>query len=54
MGLPLAGVDPTPFFVGKEQDNLFVGKLKEKYDLIRDTRGFTITSINDYIVQFTT
>ena len=47
MGLPLVVVDPTPFFDRKEQDNLFMGKLKEKYELIIGTRGFSIISIND-------
>ena len=52
--LPLAGVDPTPFFVGKEHDTLFTNNLKQKYDLTRYTRGFSIANINDYIVQFAT
>ena len=51
-GLLLAEVDPTPFFTGKEHDTLFTNKLKEKYDLTRDTRGFAIASIIDYIVRF--
>ena len=30
-----------------------MNKLKEKYDLIRDTKGFAIASINDYTIWFT-
>ena len=40
IGLPLAGVDPMPFFTRKEQDFGLVNRMKEKYDLTRDTRGF--------------
>ena len=52
--LPLLGLDPTPFFIKKEQDTTLKNKLKEKYDLTRDTRGFFIASINDHTVWFAT
>ena len=50
MGLPLAGLGPTPFFVRKEQYIALTNKLKDKYDLSRDTKGFLIASINDHVV----
>ena len=51
--IPLAGVDPMPFFK-KYQDTLMTNKLKDKYDLTRDTRGFLIAFFNDYTIQFAT
>ena len=53
-GLPLPDLDPTPFLTRKEKDIALMNKLKEKYDLNRDTRGFLISSMNDHIVRFTT
>ena len=50
-GLPLAGVDPTPFFTGKDQDIVLTNKMKEKYDLAHDTIGFSIASTNDIDVR---
>ena len=51
-GLPLAGIDLEPFFVGKEQDNLMKNKLKYKYDMTKNTKGFFIASINDHTIRF--
>ena len=31
--LPKVGFDPTPFFVGKEQDKILVARMKEKYNI---------------------
>ena len=31
-----------------------MNKLKDKYDLTRDTRGFLIAFFNDYTIQFAT
>ena len=31
---------------------MLTNKLKDKYDLSRDTRGFLITSINDHTIWF--
>ena len=53
-GRPLARVDPSSFFVGKEQDHNLVRKMKEKYNLTRYKRGLSIASINDIVVKFTT
>ena len=50
--LPLAGVYPFPFFTGKEQDPGLSNWTKEKYNLTRDKRGFSIASINDIVVRF--
>ena len=50
--LPLIGFYPSPFFSGKEQDLGLVNRMKEKYKMSRDKRGFSIASINDTIVQF--
>ena len=49
-GLPLAGVDPMPFFTRKDQDATLTNRMKEKYNLSRDKRGFSIASINDIFV----
>ena len=53
-GFPLVGVDPTPFFTGKEKANMMTNKLKDKYDLTTDTVAFFIASINDHIVRLPT
>ena len=49
----LAGIYPT-LFVKKDRDTMPMNKMKDKYDLSRDTKGFLISSINDHIVRFTT
>ena len=51
-GLPKAGIIPTPFFTGKEQDTNLVSRMKEKHNLARDKRGFSISSINDTSIWF--
>ena len=48
-GLPLAGVDLASFFTGKDKDTTLVKIMKEKYNLLRDTRGFNISSINNIL-----
>ena len=53
IGLPLAGVNPTPFFARKDTNTMLTNKLKEKYDMKRDMIGFTISSINEIIVRLT-
>ena len=53
IGIPLVDFDPTPFFTGKDQDIELKNKMKEKYELMRDKRGFSIASINDIIFRFT-
>ena len=50
-GFPKAGVDPTKFFIGKEQDKHFTTRMKEKYSLTRDKRGFDVASINDKAIR---
>ena len=50
-GLPLAGIDPMPFF-RKDQDIVLMNNMKDKYDLSRDTIGFLISSINDHTIGF--
>ena len=52
--LPLAGLDTTPFFTGKEKDNVLMNKLKDKSDLNKDNRGFFIPFISDHIVRSAT
>ena len=49
--LPLAGIDPTPYF-RKYDSTMLVTKMKDKYDLCRYTRGFLIKSINVHTVRF--
>ena len=51
-GFPKARVDPTPLFVGKEQDKILVAWMKEKYNLTLNNKGFDIASINDQGVIF--
>ena len=53
-GIPIEGVNPMPLFVGKEHDSGLVDQMKEKYNLARDRKGFSISSINDTRVQFVT
>ena len=53
VGLPLTGVDPTPFSTGKDQDTTLTNRMKEKYNLSRDKRGFSIASINGIFYRFT-
>ena len=50
-GFPKEGVDPTMFFTRKEQDVCLVAWMKEKYDIVKYTRGFYISSINDQGVR---
>ena len=52
--LPLVGLDPTPFFSRKEKYIALKNKLKEKYDLTRDTTCFFISSIYDHTIWFST
>ena len=52
IGMPPVGVNPMSFFAGKEKDSGLVGLMNEKYNLARTKRGFSITSINDIVVQF--
>ena len=54
MRLPLTGLDPTPFLDGKEKYIVLTKKLKDKYELTKETRHFFIAFINDRIVQFAT
>ena len=54
IGLPKVGGDPTPFFTRKEKDNNLFTRMKGKYGLARDKRGFDIAYINDKDVQFVT
>ena len=51
-GFPKARVDPTQFFIGKEQDKHFNTRMREKYSLTKDKRGFDTASINDKTVRF--
>ena len=43
--LPLAVLDPTPFFSGKEKDIALMNKLQDKYDPTRDNKGFFTLSM---------
>ena len=52
MGFPKAGLDPQQFFIGKEQDKHFTTRMREKYSLTKDKRGFDTASINDKTVRF--
>ena len=51
IGLPVVGMNPTPF-LRKYQETMISVRMKEKYDVIRDKRGFLISSINDHTVCF--
>ena len=51
--LPKAGVDLVPFFASKEHNPSLFTHTKEKYNLTQDKRGFSITSIRDTGVWFT-
>ena len=53
-GFPKVGVEPTQFFIGKEKDKHLATKMKEKYSLVRDKRGFDIASIYEQVVRFAT
>ena len=48
----IAAVDPTSIIAGKEQDPILDSRMREKYNLTRDKRGFSIGSINDTVVWF--
>ena len=51
--LPIDGVNnPAPFFAGKDQDVTLTNRIKDKYELTKDKRGFFVASINDMVVRF--
>ena len=50
-GLPFVGIDPTRF-LRKDQENVIETRMKEKYDVTRDNKGFLISSISDHTVRF--
>ena len=50
---PNVGGDLEPFFDGKDQDKNLAARMKKKYGLDSDKRGFNITSINDQDIEFT-
>ena len=50
-GLPIAGIDPMPL-LRKDQETAISARMKEKYDVIRDNKGFLISSINDHTILF--
>ena len=49
--LQLASIDPTSY-LRKDQETALENKMKDKYDLCRDSRGSLIPLINDHTVQF--
>ena len=49
---PKVGFDPTLVFASKEQDSILVTSMKEKYNITKDKRVFSIVSINDKGVWF--
>ena len=51
--LPRAGADPLSVLV-KENDPSHIAKFKDKYDLVKSGRGFSISSINDPTICTTT
>ena len=52
-GLPFVGMDPTPL-LKKDKKAAIVAQMKEKYDAVRNKRGFLIDSINDCTIPFGT
>ena len=44
-------MDPTPL-LKKDQEATIATQMKEKYDVVRNKRGFFINSINNYTVCF--
>jgi len=42
-----------PFFTGKDKDTTLTNKMNAKFNLSRYKKGFSITSINETVVQFT-
>ena len=50
IGFPKDGVDPTQFFAGKEKDRDLVTRMREKYNLSQNKRGFYIASVNYPVV----
>ena len=52
--LPCKGLDPTKAFVGKDQDKKLTAKMKQDYGLTKGTGGYSISSIKDKIVRFST
>ena len=51
IGLLFAAMDPTPLLKKDKKVGIAMG-MKEKYDVVRNKRGFLIESINDYTIQF--
>ena len=51
IGLSIVGIDPTSFFK-KDQITMLTNKMKDKYELSKDTIGFLIKSINDHNIPF--
>ena len=45
--LPKEGVDPSPYFRGKDNEKRLVARLKKKYDVVCDKRAYIIRTIND-------
>ena len=44
-------MDPIPL-LRKDQEETIAAQMKEKYNVLRDKRGFHIASIKDYTVRF--
>ena len=49
--LPFTWMDPTPL-LKKDQEVATAARMKEKYDVVRNKRGFLFDSINNYTVLF--
>ena len=49
--LPYKGADPTEEFVGNNKEKDLSNKMKNKFWLIKKSRGYSIHSIEDQAVQ---
>ena len=52
IGLPRVGLDPVSV-LDKDKDSALIVKFKDKYDMARSSRGFSISSINDPNIRMT-
>ena len=47
----MKGVDPSQYFLSKENDKKLAAKLKKKNDVVWDKQAYVISTINDRVVR---